>query len=60
MLEGTSFVRTNEEEFFLHYQASQNQHGIWQQCDSRKLLVHIEQQHELPEVSRLSNSEIKH
>lgn len=39
---------TNEEGSSLHYPVHHNLHDTLQQCDLRKLSVHIEQQHELP------------
>lgn len=46
-----AYRHTNEEDSSPHCQVHRNQLDTSQQCDSRKLFVHIEQQHELPALN---------
>jgi hypothetical protein len=46
-----AYGHTNEEDSSPHCQVHRNQLDTSQQCDSRKLFVHIEQQHELPALN---------
>lgn len=60
ILHSKIFWHTNVEDFSPHYRVHQNQHDTWQQYDSRKKFVRIEQQREPPAENKHFDIKIHH